>query len=297
MKRLHPPLIQATDTVHACAAGITIADRAQALMDALPAIQRSEAEYLELGATGQLYRITPSDSVTPAIDATLMGVIYKSHFARQGSPSRTLYDQIRMAPEFGICPLCGQRNVATVDHYLPQTRFPTLNLTPINLIPACSDCNKKKLASVPTSAENQTFHPYFDELSNERWLIAEIQPSAPPTVSFEIRPAGTWDAVMTARVRNHFLVMGLEELYIAQAASEMADISYALEDIGAATGPDGVRLHLNSQFRSRHAHNPNSWKTALYEGLRDSDWFCAEGHRLIRNRSQINTMGVAQPAL
>ncbi|MFW3898890.1 HNH endonuclease [Pseudomonas bharatica] len=289
MKRLRPPLIHATDTVHACVAGITIAERAQALMDALPTIQISEAEYLELGPAGQLYRITPSNSVTPSIDSALMGVIYKSHFARQGSPSRPLYDQIKMAPEFGICPLCGQRNVATVDHYLPQTRFPTLNLTPLNLVPACSDCNKKKLASVPMSAESQTFHPYFDELSNERWLIAEIHPSSPPSVSFGIRPAEAWDDVMTARMRHHFLVMDLEELYIAQAASEMADISYALEETGATTGLEGIRQHLDSQFRSRHARDPNSWKTALYEGLRDSDWFCAEGYRLIRNRAQTTT--------
>lgn len=296
MKRLDLPHLQASDTVRACASGITIADRAQALVDALPTIQQSEAEYLELGPTGQLYLIVPSEFVTPAIDARLMGIIYKSHFARQGSPSRPLYDQIKMAPEFGTCPLCGQRIVATVDHYLPQTRFPTLNLTPVNLIPACSDCNKRKLASAPTSAECQTLHPYFDDLSDERWLVAEIQPSAPPTVSFTIRPAGAWDAVLTARVRNHFQVMGLEELYIAQAASELADISYALEEIGAAGGAEGIRSHLSGQFRSRYARDPNSWRTALYEGLRDSDWFCAEGFSQIRNRPQTNVPGVALTA-
>lgn len=297
MKRLNLPHIQASDTVRACAAGITIADRAQALVDALPTIQQSEAEYLELGPTGQLYRIAPSDSVTPAINAKLMGVIYKSHFARQGSPSRPLYDQIKMAPEFGACPLCGQRIVATIDHYLPQTGFPTLNLIPVNLIPACSDCNKRKLASVPTSAESQMLHPYFDDLGDERWLVADIQPSAPPTVSFTIRPAREWDAVLTARVRNHFQVMGLGELYVAQAASELADISYALEEIGAAGGAEGIHTHLNGQFRSRLARDPNSWKTALYEGLRDSDWFCAEGYSQIRNRPQVSAPDVALPAI
>ncbi len=76
--------------------------------------------------------------------------------------------------------------------------------------------------------------------------------------------------------------MGLGELYAAQAASEMADISYSLEEVGASSGPDGVRQHLDGQFRSRYARDTNSWKTSLYEGLRDSDWFCIEGYRLIR---------------
>ncbi len=288
MKRLRPPAMHATDTVHACVEGITIPQRAQALTEALPTIQRCEAEYLELGPPGQLYRILPSLGVTPAIDAALMGVIYKSHFARQGTLSRTFYDRIRMAPEFGLCPLCGQRIVATVDHYLPQSRFPVLNLTPANLIPACSDCNKRKLASVPTKAEDQTLHPYFDDLGNERWLIADIQPSTPPTVSFDIRAARAWDEVLTARVINHFAVMGLAELYVAQAASELADMSYGLELLGAAAGPDGVRQHLEIQFQSCQARDSNSWRTALHEGLRDSDWFCVEGYRLIRNRLPAN---------
>lgn len=292
MKRLRPPSMHVTDTVRACVAGITIPERAQVLTEALPTIQRCEAEYLELGPPGQLFRILPSTSVTPEIDAALMGVIYKNHFARQGSPSRALYDRIRMAPEFSLCPLCGQRIVTTVDHYLPQSRFPTLNLTPANLIPACSDCNKRKLATVPARAEDQTLHPYFDDLGNERWLIADIQPSTPPTVLFDIRAARAWDEVLTARVRNHFAVMGLAELYAAQAASELADISYGLEGIGATAGPLGVRQHLDVQFRSCQARDSNSWKTALYEGLRDSDWFCGEGYGLIRNRHQGNEQAI-----
>ncbi|SFQ64503.1 HNH endonuclease [Pseudomonas sp. NFPP07] len=284
MKRLDPPAFNATQAIEVCASGISIHERAQALLDALPVIQASEAEYRELGPAGQLFQITESNIVTSQIDAVLMGVIYKAHFARKGSPSRALYEQIRMAPEYGICPLCAQRTVATVDHYLPQSRHPKLNLTPVNLVPACSDCNKNKLAGVPTRAEDQTLHPYFDDLGNDRWLVVEIQASSPPTISFAIRPAGAWNDVLIARVNYHFRVMGLGELYAAQAASEMADISYSLEDVGVSTGPVGVRQHLDGQFRSRYDRDANSWKTALYEGLRDSDWFCTEGYRMIRNR-------------
>ncbi len=283
MKRLNPPPFDATHAVQVCASGITIEERAQALLEALPEIQATELEYCMRAASGQIYRIEESDEVTPRINAELMGVIYKSHFARAGSPSRQLYEQIKMAPEHGICPLCGQRVVATVDHYLPQTRFPKLNLTPVNLLPACSDCNKRKLAGVPQSAEEQTLHPYFDNLGDDRWLIVGVQASSPPTISFHIRPLAYWGEVLTARVLHHFDVMGLGELYAAQAASELADISYSLEEVGNAAGSGGVRDHLNVQFRSRCARDTNSWKTALYEGLRDSDWFCVEGYRLIRS--------------
>lgn len=283
MKRLNPPVFGANLTVETCATGISIPERAQALRDALPVIQASEVEYRELGSSARLFEIVESNIVTPQLSADLMGIIYKSHFARKGAPSRALYEEIRMAPEFGICPLCAQRIVATVDHYLPQTRYPKLNLTPVNLVPACSDCNKSKLAGVATRAEEQTLHPYYDDLGNERWLVVEIRASTPPTISFTIRPSNVWNTVLAARVQHHFRVMGINELYVAQAASEMADISYALESVGGSAGPNGVRQHLDEQFRSRYARDANSWRTALYEGLRDSDWFCTEGYRMIRN--------------
>ncbi|WP_325918568.1 HNH endonuclease [Pseudomonas frederiksbergensis] len=284
MKRLPLPQFDATEAVQTCASGITIEERAQALLAALPVIRKTETAYRELAPAGKLYEMEATDVVTSELDGTLMGVIYKSHFARNNSPSRLLYEQIKMAPEFGICPLCGQRIVATVDHYLPQSLYPALNLTPVNLVPACSDCNKRKLAGVAARAEDQTLHPYYDDLGTERWLIAKIIPSSPPAVAFTIRPPAVWSEVLTARANHHFEVLGLPELYAAQAASEMADISYSLEELGEATGPTGIGQHLDQQFRTRFWRDRNSWRTALYEGLRDSEWFCNEGYRQIRPR-------------
>src|SRR5689334_12998405 len=109
MKRLNPPNFTVADALEACASGITIVERAQALRDAAAVIVASELQYQSLAPLGQLYVIEPSDQVSETIDAALMGVIYKSHFARIGSPSRQFYEQIRMAPEHGLCPLCSQR--------------------------------------------------------------------------------------------------------------------------------------------------------------------------------------------
>lgn len=282
MKRLQPPAFAAAQAIEACASGINDAERATALRQALPVIEAAEQEYRALGTVGELHRMTPTSEVTPLLNTALMSMIYKRHFVRPGSPSRPLYEQIRMAPEFGICPLCGQRIVATIDHYLPQSQHPNLTLTPVNLVPACSDCNKNKLARIPSNAQEQSLHPYFDDLGAERWLVVGVRPSAPPTITFSVRPLPTWSQVLAARVAHHFSMMRLAELYAAQAASEMADISYALIEVGDAIGADGVRAHLRRELRSRSHRDGNSWQTALYEALAESDWFCAEGYRQIR---------------
>lgn len=281
MKRLQPPTFTATEAVETCASGITIAERATVLRHALPVIEAAEQEYHALGTAGELYQMAPSDEVTHLLDSALMSVIYKNHFVRSGSPSRQLYEQIRMAPEFGICPLCGQRIVSTVDHYLPQSQYPKLTLTPINLVPACSDCNKAKLAQSPSNLQEQSLHPYFDELGSERWLVAEVQQTVPPTIIFRVQPVPSWPSVLAARVVHHFSMLGLAELYAAQTASEMADISFALIEVGDAAGANGVCAHLERELRSRLRRDANSWQTAFYEALAGSEWFCAEGYRQI----------------
>ena len=280
MKKLALPKFNAELTVQTCAGGITIADRAQALSGALPVINAAEQQYLGLAPLGELYKIQSTDGVTPLLTTALMGTIYKTHFVR-GSATRALYDAIRSAPANQTCPLCGQRTVGSVDHYLPQTLHPAFNLTPANLVPSCLDCNKAKLAKVASKAEEQTLHPYFDDLGTERWLMVQVNPTSPPTIRYWVRPPAAWTAVLAQRVQHHFNVVGLAVLYAAQAASELADISYGLNEMGKAAGSGSVRAHLHDTFRSRYARDPNSWKTALYEGLRDSDWFCQYGYRLI----------------
>lgn len=280
MRSLNPPGFNARRAIEACVEGISDLQRAEALREAEPVIVRAEQEYMMLGAAGNLYQMAPTSDVTPDLDANLMSLIYKRNFVRLGSPARPMYEQIRMAPEFGICPLCGQRIVATVDHYLPQSRYPKLTLAPINLVPACADCNKAKLARMPQVAEEQLLHPYFDDLGHERWLLAEILQTVPPATFFSIRAATSWSTVLAARVRHHFMMMGLAELYASQAASELADISHALIEVGDAAGADGLQAHLDREARSRLCRNRNSWQTALYEALAGSEWFCREGYRL-----------------
>lgn len=69
--------------------------------------------------------------------------------------------------------------------------------------------------------------------------------------------------------------------FAAQAASELADISYGLTETGKATWPQAVLEHHHNEFKNRHLRDLNSCNRALYEALRDSDWFCQLGYLLM----------------
>lgn len=278
VKTLPKPPFKARTVFEACASSRQDKLLAARLLTAAPIIEQAECEYQIQGQAGQLFKIKEESSVDGKITNKEMGSLYTDSFVRKGSKQRHIYDQIKMAAPNGICPLCSQRVVSTLDHYLAKTKHPTFAVTPINLIPACSDCNKQKLNHQPLFAEEQTFHPYFDNLGNETWLNATIGQTKPPSISFSVIPPDNWDTVKQERLRFHFAIYGLAELYGAQAAAELVDIRFGLLRIGESMGSQGVREHLTSAANSRTNADPNSWKSAMFRALSESKWFCEIGY-------------------
>lgn len=278
MKTLPKPPFQARLVFEACTDSLQDKALAARLMSVSPTIEASEADYLSLGHSSQLYEIPESESIDGNVSSKEMETLYKGTFSRKGSKTRRIYDQIRMAAPNDICPLCGQRVVSTLDHYLAKTKHPSLAVTPLNLVPACSDCNKLKLAYQPRSAAEQTFHPYFDNLGDDIWLVASIGETDPPSVEYSVSPPIHWDSIKKARLKLHFTVYELSELYCAQAAAELIDIRYGILKIRAHGGEEGVRMHLQAEAESRTYAAKNSWKAAMYRAMAESAWFCREGY-------------------
>ena len=192
-------------------------------------------------------------------------------------PGRTIYDQIKLLPEGDRCPLCDQRNVSTLDHILPKTLYPALAVAPDNLVGACFECNKAKLATAPVTPQDTLLHPYFDDVSHEQWLKAGIVPQAPPAVIFRVEAPHSWPADLTISVRHQFDIFGLPSLYSSEAAREISNIRHNLQTHFDAGGTGAVQNELMRQWYSRRANRLNSWQTATYEALAHDAWFCDGG--------------------
>lgn len=281
MKTLPEPDFTVRDVLDSCAAGLRDRGLARRLAGVLPALEEAELDYATLGPDARLFEILSTDDVDTTVSSAEMSTLYKGTLARQGSRARRFYDRLKTAAPNDICPLCGQRVVKTLDHYLPKATYPGLALTPINLVPACSDCNKSKLDRQPSGAEDQTLHPYFDDVDGVSWLFAEIRQSSPPAAIFSVQPPPASDAITAARLRIHFQTFGLGELYAAQAGSEMVSIRFALAEAASARGVEGVQSLLAHQARTRSLAARNSWVAALYTALAESVWFCSEGYGLL----------------
>jgi len=168
-------------------------------------------------------------------------------------------------------------SLSALDHILPKGHYPALAVAPLNLVAACMECNKLKLDVCPATAGDTFLHPYFDDISGDNWLTADVIEQRPCAVVFDVDPPGSWGGTLSARMRHQFELLKLAELYSREAAREISNIRYNLQRHFNAGGREAVRQELRRQWQSRRVSRLNSWQTATYKALSDSAWFCDKG--------------------
>lgn len=128
------------------------------------------------------------------------------------------------------------------------------------------------------SVSDAIAHPYFDVLESQIWLSARVEEDAQPSVVFYVSPPVDEIGV---RIANCFRRFQLDAIYSACAGREMAEIRGALVETYHADGKDGLLEHLRRQQRSFASVSNNSWRSAMYTALADSEWFLSGGYSKI----------------
>lgn len=277
MWTLQRPAHSARSSYGTCISRVRNPGLSARLAAATATVVNASAAFDQAAAHGVLHQIAPLAIVAPDITTEEMGKVYTQRMAKNGAPGRDIYDEIFGGSPQGRCPLCAQRPVATLDHHLPKAHYPALAVAPLNLLPACSDCNKAKLDNVPTCVEEVPLHPYYDDLGDDVWLVARVIERRPTALRYSVAGPAAWSPVLAARVLNHFRSLGLAALYASEAAEELVNIRHQLVTISAADAAAGVREELQRRAVSCAAGRPNGWRAAAYRAWHLSDWFCAGG--------------------
>ena len=242
-------------------------------------IIRHDADYAAAGRATSFYKLRSHTLVGGIVTKDELISVYDNQMVPQESRGRVFYDKIMALANQRRCPLCAQGTVKTLDHYLPKTHFPGLAVCPSNLLPACSDCNKLKLAAAPTCASKQTLNPYYDKVDGVTWLQAKFKNRTPVVVEFYVKKPNEWSKMTAMRVRHHFKVFNLAQVYSCAAAVELEDIKEYLTNLLNKGGASDVKKHLRDQAASRTVARKNSCGAALYRALAASSWFCRHGCR------------------
>ena len=166
MKKLPIPLSDksAKEIFLDCIANLKDKD---ALVQCADIVQRDTTAYEHL-APLHLSEFQYQIEFPGGVTGTRLKDIYSNTFVRR----KKFYNPILRPDGLKECPICNSGELSTLDHYLPKSEVPTLAVTPSNLVPMCSDCNRIKKNRMETLPIKIPFHLYFDDFTEHSvWRI------------------------------------------------------------------------------------------------------------------------------
>ena len=265
MKKLPKPLpkINPEDIFEKCVSGYKDKQKVATLLQCKDIVRRDSKLYDKV-VPAELENFRQS-SLPSGVDSKEMSEIYTAKFADENGPGRKYYNEIKEQAERNICPICGIRMVKTLDHYLPKSKFPTLSVTPSNLIPSCRDCNMDKRDNASYDSKNMPVHLYFDDLPKEPWLQVTVGDNL--EILYYISCSDSWDKGIRSRLEKHLDFYDLYDLYSSHANSEVANSIHMWKKVVTHSEPEALKLALIDECESAEVNDINSWKAALYRGL------------------------------
>jgi hypothetical protein len=246
------------------------------LEDCIDVLKKAETDFNSKFLTSEIHQIPQNDIIKGVIGKKEMKIVYDYRMVNQKMPGRPYYDRIIRSAPNGKCPLCSVRIADTVDHYLPKMKYPIYALTPITLVPACTICNEDKHIAFPTTSEEQTLHPYYDNIDGSPWLRATVVQTSPVIINYFVAPGNHWTQLLTDRTRFHFSAYKLNELFSTHANDELRGAKRQLINL-FNEDPELMIHHLREAYESRLELGQNSWQAVLYRTLLDDQWFCGGG--------------------
>lgn len=266
MRFLVQPELNIRDIIDACTSNLR--NGKEKYTSALPQIKQYSELFDEKMHSNNAWTLSPHKKVTDDLTKDDMVALYENKFAKQGQPGRKYYDIIKIAPKNNICPICGIGDVSTLDHYMAKSEYPTLAVTPTNLIPACRDCNTIRGTKIFDEVADMTLHPYYDDLRNIEWLAARVISRNPICVEYYVSNTYT-NQPMRSRLEKHLEVFDLRRRYSLKAAEELSSIRNIIKMLLANGGPTTLIGYFELQYQSHYSNEINSWKTAFYRALRE----------------------------
>jgi hypothetical protein len=277
MRKIIKPTIDIKQIVNDCILNMTDLALKAEIVRTISQIESAEIEYNLKKGTNELFQITRGTEISAIVTKKVLKEMYSDRFSKKGNAARKHYDLLILSAPNSRCPLCGVRLATTLDHNLPKSKYALLSVSALNLIPSCTDCNKGKLADFPRASNDETIHPYYDDLENLKWLSCRVLEVNPLVIEYYVSVDPGTDALLSERIINHFNSFNLNDLYRAHGLEEFSNRRIEFINLYNKGGRNLLRDHLEEGYLSRLATNINSWQSAFYEAiLNDHDF--TNGH-------------------
>ena len=170
---------------------------------------------------------------------------------------------------YGICQSCGICQFDTMDHILPHKQYAEYSVHARNLIPCCSECNRRK-------NEQEILNLYTDILPNVEYLFMDVFANG-DTIDFLFRldnSKGLISANLFNKISNHYIKLDLFSRIKKQAITQLTRFVLQINNQYKQSGKIAVITSVNEEIDGlRVAYGYNYWEVAFKSGLINSPVF------------------------
>jgi len=276
MIKLEKPKMNQKDIINDCIENMREGPVKERIKDSVDEIVCKSLLYDKKAEKEELSSIKIHSKLENGATKADMIKLYDNKFVPQKEKGRIYYDAIKLLAKNNKCPYCGQREVSTLDHYLPKALYPTYAVTSYNLVPSCKDCNFGKLDTDLDTRENEVIHPYYDDFSTEKWIVAEMIEEEPIAFEFKVQCPKEWDVIKQKRAEYHFKCFDLNDLYKPYASEEFMCCYERIKRLYKRGGKALAIENLKEEIEDRDRVRLNTWQSAMYQAVIDSNWFWDE---------------------
>lgn len=175
-----------------------------------------------------------------------------------------------------VCQYCTLNHHDTFDHFLPQSEFPEFGVHPFNLLPACSNCNRRKSSIWRNNGQRTGLNLYIDALPDIQYIFVDIFWDVTGEVDFSFRLSN--DNGIDPRLFNllteHYSQLNLLKRLREAANSEFSGIFISVFNDMAFRNIDDLLSDVRRDGEDmRPLYGFNYWKAILQIALGTSDVF------------------------
>lgn len=212
-------------------------------------------------SSNSLWKINKSDSL----------IFSKNNFKKLYSYSDNNIKKLRKAIQnlqgsaiTHKCQYCTIGNHDTLDHFLPGSKYWEYIIHPLNLIPCCSDCNRRLSAK-----EDACLNLYLDILPTEQYLFVNITfNNNIPDFNYYLQNINMIDTVIFSKIEQHFKSLSLLERMKLAAIGRYKNFYNLVKSYSLCLDVSKMRdLTIISINNNKISYGHNHWEYVFQEAL------------------------------
>lgn len=177
-------------------------------------------------------------------------------------------ENMRNKHQLLFCPACGEPGKpTTLDHYLPQSKYPELSIVFENLTPMCDKCQRLKDNHTLNGLQQKIFiHPYYDPIDTVPIDLMILPPYSHPS-GFIANVPNNGDENLMELVRRHIDGIGFSNRFEEYCRSEYSDLLAIIAQDRHIPNSEPLSVTIRRFIRRAEIKSINYWEAIFYRGV------------------------------